>query len=412
MTSVVIADLDGRPATHPLTGRLARHLRQTGVGVTVYDRAGTDPRGRMGVARAVRRAFGTGDSRPILVLFGHEPTQRREMWGLALSGLLPRVRLVVHAPAARTPYDPQLAELFSRAEVVVTDSQAGAQAVHRCCTDADEPPPRAVVTPPVFPSPSSLAAPAPIDRRALRRARLGVDDDGLVVGCWTDEEVEVGLLTMEVFSQFSQGHYSRCTRCGHLTPWPTDEHLESVPVAQCGRCGSHSGTPGRVRDDTRLLLMSGPSNGDGEWVPQAVGEWRGIEDRIIYQDPGSADDVSRLWGCVDLHLQPHLLADVPASISASCVLGVPVVATRYGALEEWLEDAAWLVPPRMVLDHSAGPRTALMDPGGALTALCHLADDRAARRRTAADMRALADAHQAGAVLDRWIELLAVPVTT
>jgi hypothetical protein len=172
---------------------------------------------------------------------------------------------------------------------------------------------------------------------------------------------------------------------------------------------------GSARDDTRLLLVGTEPTADGWWDTRAIGAWVGLEDRIVHatevRTTGATHDLAHLWGCVDIHLQPHPLADVPASIRASCVLGIPIVATRYGAVEELLAGAAELVSPRIVLDHSDGHRIALMDPGGALVELCRLADDRAARRLTAARVGERTHGWEAHALLDRWVDLLGVEVT-
>lgn len=405
----MIADVDGDPATRPLAQGLAYRLRRAGVVVAVCDPAGGGAEGTTHVSGAVRRALDSGSGRPVLVLFGDETRQRRVVWGLTLSGLLPTVRLVVHAGAARIPYEPSLAVVFARAHVVVTESQVGARAVRQCCAEALEPPPRVVVTSPAFPPRSSLPAPTPADRRALRRARMGVDDGALVVGCWARDGLGPGApLAIHIFELFSRGHYWRCDRCGHLTSWSVDDHLRPVPRETCERCRSGTGALGRARDDTRLLLIGQRADGNGVWGTRAIGARLGLEDLIVYETEtmASPGGVPRLWGCVDIHLQPHLLADVPAPMRASWVLGVPMVATRYGAVEEHLSDAARLVPPRMVVDHSAGHRMALMDPGGALAELCRLADGHAARRMTEAGLRELPQGWEAGVLLDRWIELL------
>lgn len=406
-----MADVDGYLATRPLAQSLVHRLRQVGVVVAVCDRAGSGADGNPRVSGAVRRVLGDGGGPPVVVLFGDETRQRRLVWGLALSGLLPRVRLVVHAGAAKIPYEPSSAEVFARAQVVVTESQVGARAVRQCCAEAGEPAPRLVVTPPAFPARANLPEPTAADRRALRRARMGADDHALVVGCWAHDELDqVGPLAMSIFWQFTRGHYWHCDRCDHLTPWVVDDHLRPVPSERCERCGSASGTVGRARDDTRLVLIGEPADGTGVWGTRAVGAWLGLSDRIVHETEapttGSTGDVAHLWGGVDIHLQPHLLADVPASIRTSCVLGMPVVATCYGAVEEWLTGVARLVPPRLVVDHSAGHRIALMDPGGALRELCRLADDHATRRLTAAGLGELAHGWQTGALLDRWIELV------
>lgn len=416
MTSVVIADLDGHLATRPLAQGLADRLRRVGVVVSVCDRAGAGAEGNTRVSGTIRHLLGSGGGRPLLVLFGDEARQHRLVWDLALSGLLPRVRLVVHACAARIPYEPSSAEVFARADVVVTESEVGARAVRQCCAEVVEPAPRVVVTSPVFPSRSGLPQPTPADRRTLRRARMGVDDNAMVVGCWVSDgqDEEVGPLAMSIFQQFSRGQYWRCDRCGHLTPWSVDDHLRPVPQERCERCGSESGAVGRARDDTRLVLIGEPANANG-WGMRSIAEWLGLGEQIVYESAaptaGAAGDVAHLWRCIDIHLQPHLLADVPAAIRTSCVLGVPIVTTRYGAVEEWLTGAATLVAPRMVADHSEGHRIALMDPGRALAALYRLADDRAARELAAAELCELVHRWETSALLDRWIELLGVSVT-
>lgn len=411
---MVIADVNGGLATSRLARALAHRLHRAGVAVASCDGARSEAEGTASVSAAVRRALRDGGTaRPILVLFGPEKRQRRVVWGLALAGLLARVRLVVHATAARIPYEPCVADVFARADVVVTESEIGARAVGQCCEEASEPAPGVMVAPMAYPSPSSLPDPTPADRRSQRRVRLGVDDDALVVGCWGHDGWEqVAPLAMGIFAQFTRGHYWRCDDCGHLTPWSVDDHLRPVPREQCERCRSARGSVGRERDDTRLVLVGEPGDEDHAWGPRAIGEQLGLGDRIVHDSPGAADGLGQLWGCIDVHLQPHLLADVPAAIRASCALGIPVVATRYGAVEERLAGTARLVLARMIVDHSAGHRIALMDPGGALAELCHLAEDPVARRRTAAGLRGLAQAGETDAVLARWIELLDVAVAT
>lgn len=411
MTVVVCADADDRPATRHLSRCLASHLRRTGVRVDHCHGAGTGP-ARITRLSAVLRGLGSGIERPVLVLFGDETAQRGLVWGVALRGLLPRVRLVVHAGAARLPYEPSMADLFTRADIVVTESELGAQAVRQCGEEGGEPTPQVVVVPPAFPSEANLSGPEAAERRALRRARMGVDDDAVVVGCWTgDEPEEVAALALRLFQLFARGHYWRCNECGHLTPWSEDDQVRPVPLDHCERCGSASGAVGRARDNTRLVLIGEARSDGGLWQTRATGAHLEVGHQIVHEPMfTSPHDFAQRWGCIDVHVQPHVLADVPFSMRVSSVLGVPIVATRHGAIEERLADAASLVPPRMVLDHSAGHRIALMDAGRALTELCRLADDRAARRWESTRLRELARSWEAGALLDRWLELLAVRV--
>lgn len=238
------------------------------------------------------------------------------------------------------------------------------------------------------------------------------DDDAVVVGCWTDEEPEeVAPLALRIFQLFARGQYLRCD-CGHVTPWSEDDHLRPVPHDHCPRCGSASGVVGRARDDTRLLLVGEPTSEDGLWGAGTIGSHLELEDRIVHEPmPTSPHDLGQLWGCVDVHVQPHVLSDVPPSMRVSCVLGVPIVATGHGAVAEELAGAANLAPPRMVMDHSDGHRIALMDPGSALVELCHLADDRAARRLASARLRERSRSWEASTRLDRWVELLDVGTT-
>lgn len=346
-----------------------------------------------------------------MVLLGDEGRQRRLVWGLALSGLLPMVRLIAHAAAAKIPYEPSLADLFARADAVVTESELGARAVRRCCAEAAEPPPEIVVMPPAFPLPSRLPEVTPDGRRALRRDLMGVDDDAVLVGCRTGEGTEeLPPLVLGIFHMFARGHYWRCDDCEHVTPGDGDDHLAPLPRDRCGRCGSVNGAAGVARDDAQLYVTGEPSDeDDGLWGTHAISAGRGLDNQVFHDGAlptiRSAEEWWLRWGCVDIHLQPHVLADVPESMRASCALGVPIVATRYGAVEECLAGAAILVPPRMVLDHSAGHRIALIDPGGALAELCRLADDRLARPLVADRARRLARGHETEGLLARLVEV-------
>ncbi len=410
MTPVVIADADGRPATRALSRRLALHLRRVGVPVDEYRGTVTGADRITCLSGVVRCALGDEVERLALVLLGDEAAQRRLVWRVALAGLLPKVRLVVHAGAARLPYAPSMADLFARADVVVTESELGAQAVQQCCEEGGAPARNVVVLPPLLPWGAGLSAPSAADRRAQRQARMGVDDDAVVVGCWTGHgPEEVASLGLRIFQLFAQGHYWRCGQCDHLTPWAEDDQRRPAATNHCARCGSVRGVAGRARDRTRLVLIGDPRSEDGLWRTGTIGTHLGLGDRIVQEPmPTSPRDLLQLWGCIDVHVQPHVLADVPPSLRVSCALGVPIVATGYGAVEEWLAGAASLVPPRMVLDHSAGHRIALMDAGGAVSQLCHLAEDPAARRLASARLRELARGWEASAVLDPWIDLLDV----
>lgn len=412
--AVVIADVGGSSASRPLTQGLARRLRGVGVVVVTCGRASSGAEGNRPVSGAVRRVLDRAGGRPILVLFGDEARQRRLVWGLTLAGLLPRVRLVVHAGAAKVPYEPSLADVFARAEVVVTESELGAQAVRQCCAEAGEPAPQVVVLPPGLPPATSLRGPEAADRRARRQARMEAADDTVIVGCWTgDGPEEVATLALRIFQLFARGHYLRCDDCGHVTPWSEDDHLRQVRYDHCARCGSASAVVGPARDDTRLVLVGEPTSEDGLWRTGTIGSHLEVEDRVVHAPmPTSPHDLGQLWGCVDVHVQPHVLADVPPSMRVSCVLGVPIVATGHGAVDERLAGAANLVPPRMVMDHSDGHRIALVDPGSALVELCHLADDRAARRLASARLRELSRSWEASSRLDRWVELLDVRITS
>lgn len=406
MGSVVVVEAGGRSATHSLSDALALRLRRRAVAVVACTCSAAGPRGLAQVTAAVRRALeGGGSGRPAVVLFGDECRQRRLVWGLTLSGLLPMVRLIVHATAAEIPYEPSLADLFACADVVVTESELGARAVRRCCAEAAEPPPEIVVTPPASPLPSRLPELTPAGRRALRRDLMGVDDDAVLVGCRTGEGPdELAPLVLRIFHMFARGYYWRCDHCGHVTPWDEDDQLGPLPRDRCARCGSVTGAAGVARDDAQLYMIGEPADeDDGLWRTQTISAARGLDNQVVHDRAlptiRSAKEWWLRWNCVDVHLQPHLLADLPESMRASCALGVPIVATRYGAVEERLAGAARLVPPRLVLDHSAGHRIALIDPGGALTALCRLADDRQSRQHVADHVGQLAQRHEAADLL-------------
>ena len=407
---MVVADAGGAPATRQLSRLLVGHLRGLGIPVEACPGAASGSETPARVAVAVRGALGDGVGPPVLVLFGDESAQRRLVWAVALAGLLPAVRLVVHAAAARIPYEPSVADVFARAEIVVTESQLGAQAVRHCCAQAGEPAPKVVVLAPALPAAASLPGPEAADRRAIRRARMDVADDAVVVGCWSDDgPQEVAPLALRIFGLFARGHYLRCDTCGHVTPFPEDDELRPVPCGRCAGCGSTSAVVGRARDDARMVLLGEPASDDGLWTTAAIADHLGLAEVVVHEPmPDSPRELAKLWGCIDVHLQPHVLADVPASMRASYALGVPIVATGYGAVAERLTGAANLVPPRMVLDHSDGHRIALADPGSALVELCRLADDRAARRVAGTRLREVSRSCQEGAPLDRWVEVLGV----
>lgn len=414
MTSVVIVDADGHPATLLRSHWLVQDLRRIGIRADACGGSGTGA-ARIGpVSGAVRRALDSGAGRPVLVLLGDESAQQRLVWDVALAGLLPSVRLVVHADAARIPYEPSLAEVFARAEVVVTDADLGARAVRRCSEEAGGPAPRVAVLPPALPPETRRPGPGTPDRRALRRARLGVGDDAMVVGCWAgDGPEETASLALHIFHRFSGGHYLRCDACGAVTPSSEDDRLRPVLPDHCAGCGATSGVVGPARDDTRLVLVGAPVSEDGLWDARAIVRHLGLEDRIAQAPvPASSRALEQLWGCVDVHLQPHLLADLPLSMRVSCALGVPIVATEHGAVEERLAGAANLVPPRMVLDHTDGHRIALMDPGGALVELCCLADDPPARRLASTRLRERSGTWEDASRLDGWIDLLDAEVAS
>lgn len=361
VASVLIADAG--PGASPRARCLASGLRLAGVPVFEC----------RSVAPAVRRAFAGGGRRPTLALFGDEPSQRQLVWELALAGLLPSVRLVVHAEAARLPYAPPVAELFARAEVVVTESEVAETAVRQCCSQVGESPPHVVRLPPVLPSASAMLEPTDADPGVVWPQRAGADDHGLVIGCWTGgASHEVASLALRIFHGF----------------------VES-----------------RARDAARLVLVGEPTGGGGRcWMRQVVRRL-GLEDQVVHvadvAGRSAPPATPRWWAAIDAHLQPHLLADVPSSVRASCALGVPVVATRHGAVEEWLADAANLVPPRLVLDHSAGHRIALMDPDGAVGELRRLADDQA-RRMATRRMQERTASWDATTVVERWVEQVGV----
>ncbi len=139
----------------------------------------------------------------------------------------------------------------------------------------------------------------------------------------------------------------------------------------------------------------------GTWTASDARRLLGLEGRVFFD--GDPDMASR----VDIFLAPHPLGDLELTLLASCALGVPTVATRFGAAAEQLAGMTRLVQPAVILDTSEGHREALMDVGGAVRELMDLADDPRARRVEGARARLAMASSTPSAVAARWHDHLA-----
>ena len=353
--------------------------------------------------------------RPVVLLVGREGVQRRWVLALAAAGIKARVRVALHVRASRVPLDSRLVDLFRLADLIVTDSEFGGRAVLQCCRDGGRESGGPIVTIP--PAPPRELPNLRAGRDAARRSMFDVGRDQLLIGA-TADATATAVLAMDIFRVFADGSYRACDRCGRITPFPSDLARPAPPVAACEACGSTDGRPGHPRPEARLFLAGrdvGAQPGEplGTWTASDARRLLGLEGRVFLDgDPGMAprasfDALVRDLALADIYLAPHPLADVEPALLASCALGVPTVATRFGAAAEQLVGMTRLVQPAVTLDTSEGHREALMDVGGAVRELLDLADDPRARLAEGARARLAMASLTPSAVAARWHDHLA-----
>ncbi len=109
----------------------------------------------------------------------------------------------------------------------------------------------------------------------------------------------------------------------------------------------------------RLVFVGdGPLRGQLEARTRALG----VELTIL----GWRDDVGRLLAGFDLYVQPSLSEGFGVAAAEAMAAGVPVIASRAGALEELLDGAGWLVPPGDAEALRAAIFAAIADPPAAV----------------------------------------------
>lgn len=317
-----------------------------------------------------------------MLLAGQEAAQRRWALALAAAGLKSRVRVALHVRASRVPLSSHLVDLFRLADLIVTDSDFGARAVRQCCDDGGHEAGGPIVT--IAPPPPGALVELLAGREVARRSMLGVDCDQLLIGA-TADTASTAVLAMHIFRVFADGAYRTCARCGRITPNLSGPGRGTRPVAACDACGSTAGRLGQARPQARLLLLGRNlhERSDqplGSWTAGAARRLLGLDGRVFLAgDPAipvhtSVESPVRAMALADIFFTPHPLADIEPTLLASCALGVPTVATRFGAAAERLAGISRLVRPAATLDASEGHREAVMDVGGTVRELLALAD--------------------------------------
>lgn len=373
---------------------------------------GADPTAVRLLAATRRILTGTmGRVRPVVLFIGPESCQRRWMWALVAAGLRSGVRVALHVGASRVPLDLALADPFRLADLIGTDSDFGARAVLQCCRDG-----RVEAGGPVVSIPSLLlVASAPgddrADRDAFRSATFDLGPDHLLIASAADA-TPACWLALAIFAAFADGLYWQCHRCGRVAAFPRDHVLAPVPVHSCGACGSTDGHRGRARPEARLFVAGSaahiaPGEAHDTWTAREALEHLGLEGRVFREGDGRTPSAAftttvRRLAVADIHIAPHPLADVQPAVLASAALGVPTVATRFGAAVEVLAEAARLVPPALTQTASSGHHVAIMDTGQAVRELLVLADDAPARRAQGERARLAMRRSEPSAVACRW----------
>jgi hypothetical protein len=330
--------------------------------------------------------------KPMLVLLGSIPQQRRVMWALVTAGLRARLIVVLHVPAAEVPFEPGTSDLFRFADLIVTESAFGARAVEQVCAERLASVRRPLATiPPLVDTDVDLAR-SPARREAIRRGLRGLHPQSLVVGCCLGDAADGrGFQAIQIFRTFTQGLYWTCARCARVTTFGVDDTLTPIPTSTCAFCLASNGAQGPPRPEARLILIEGALAPRGRsfasdgWTFASFRRACGLEGRVsVSGDEGhplitSREHLLDALSAMDIHFLPHRLADVEPAVLAGCALAVPTVTTRYGAAADIFGAHARLVPPCAWTYTSEGHEVALMDAGIAVQELRSLTESPAAR---------------------------------
>lgn len=355
--------------------------------------------------------------RPIVVLIGSPFEQLRVLWALVTAGLRPCVLVILHVGAADVPFRPETSDLFHLADLIVAESAFGARAVQRCCKETLTSLRRriAIIPPPV--EGGAGQANDPSQRQAVRKNTFGVLPDQLLVVCRAGHPADHrAFLAMQIFRTFAEGQYWTCARCHRITAFNSDESLRPLPASTCSFCLATDGRRGQGWPTARLFVSGGTSRSSDtaiepdSWDLRSVRRALGLEARVFVEgDDGipEADGIETVFervSAADINLLPHDLADVEPALLAGCAMGVPAIATRFGATAEVFGSQVRLVAPCALLLTSEGHWRATMDAGAAvaeLLALAHNAGERTALGASARDsMRALSWDN----VANRWFD--------
>jgi len=115
-----------------------------------------------------------------------------------------------------------------------------------------------------------------------------------------------------------------------------------------------------VGDDELRLVFAGPDRGDGP-AARAAAASRGLEQRVEFKGHVSDEELAALYRGAECLVFPSRDEGFGLPLLEAMASGVPVVATRAGALPEIAGDAAILVEPRDPVALAGGIERALAD---------------------------------------------------
>lgn len=307
---------------------------------------------------------------------------------LAGTELRRRAVLVLHLSAERVPFAPECRDVFAGVDALVTPAAFITRAVQALYHETGCTPRCPVYTiRPALPAWAYNTIPD-TQRQEYRRRLLGSADDATVlVGCWLDPPHERLGLALHTFRLLAEMAYWRCARCAAVNTYPLNlETLALGAPGRCQKCAHPTGDPARANPEMRFYLMnpaadpgSGSMNIDyREYF--CLAERLGVdggEERHWCRDP---EAVRARFAALDILFCPYGGAAVPSPLLLASAAGVPAVAIKYGAVDEYFHAAMNLVPVESCQLQSQGHLQAYPDVAQATALLAELALSRSRRQ--------------------------------